>query len=165
MTNPPEKPTEGTQGFLRIKQTFGRPVLVTGYGKYLPVGDGAAGKEFKIAVNDLPIDEFHDCASSGSADVANPATDLERIVPDADGFAWYEAYSQEMTLFGEDSILGKSLVVYADDVASKEPAKAVQDGETNEQSESVVAAKSKVLTSRQDYQNRVGKPIACCTIK
>ena len=86
---------------------------MTGYGKYLPEGSTS---EFRIAVNDLPIDEFHDCASSGSADVQNTAADLTKIVPDEDGFAWYEAFSQDMTLFGEASILGKSLVVYADEL-------------------------------------------------
>ena len=63
----------------------------------------------------MPVDEFHDCASTGGANEFNPATDLEYIKPDEQGFAWYEAFSQEMTLFGEGSILGKSLVVYADD--------------------------------------------------
>ena len=121
MNNSPTKNTEATQGFLRIKQTYGRPLLVTGYGKYMLSEDSdnnqlEVGKGFRIAVNDLPIDEFQDCASSGGSDKMNTAADLERIVPDEDGFAWYEAYSEQMTLFGETSILGKSLVVYANDL-------------------------------------------------
>ena len=67
MNNAPKKSTEATQGFLRIKQTYGRPLLVTGYGKYLPEALGTASG-FRIAVNDLPVDEFHDCASSGATD-------------------------------------------------------------------------------------------------
>ena len=82
------------------------------------------------------------------------ATDLVRFAPDSEGFAWYEAYSAEMTMFGEASILGKSLVVYADNVAAEK----LTDN-------SVVEEKAQHLTNAEDYVNRVGKPIACCTIK
>ena len=136
MNNAPTKSTEGTQGFLRIKQTYGRPVLVTGYGKYLPETESSqTPTEFRIAVNDLPIDDFYDCASSGASDKMNTAADLQHIVPDEDGFAWYEAYSDEMTMFGDSSILGKSLVVYA----------AADEEDTT--GNTVVDAKKKMLTS------------------
>ena len=79
-----------------------------------------------------------------------------RIAPDAEGFSWYEAYSEEMTMFGDASILGKSLVVYADNVAAS--AEKLTDN-------SVVDEKAQHLTNAEDYVNRVGKPIACCTIK
>ena len=103
---------------MRIKQTRGRSVLVTGYAKYLTSlkeEEGHRGQEYRISINDLPIDEFGDCASSGSPDPFNPASDLPHIAPDEDGLAWYEADSDEMSLFGEQSIIGKSIVVYADD--------------------------------------------------
>ena len=64
MNNSPAKNTDATHGFLRIKQTYGRPLLVTGYGKYLPEenqdndSELEVGKGFRIAVNELPIDEF-----------------------------------------------------------------------------------------------------------
>ena len=77
--------------------------------------EGHQGQEYRISINDLPIDEFGDCASSGSPDPFNPASDLPHIAPDEDGLAWYEADSDEMSLFGEQSIIGKSIVVYADD--------------------------------------------------
>lgn len=140
---------------------------MTGYGKYLPEGSSS---EFRIAVNDLPIDEFHDCASSGSADVQNTAADLSKIVPDEDGFAWYEAFSQDMTLFGEASILGKSLVVYADEYDNNQATEQTRESTTTDnrnedESGSLVETKNRLLTSQQDYQNRIGKPIACCTIR
>ena len=108
---------------MRIKQTRGRSLLVTGYAKYLNSlnEEGGREQEYRISINDLPIDEFGDCASSGSPDSHNPAGDLPRIAPDEDGLAWYEAYSEEMSLFGERSIMGKSIVVYADDRAPLQP--------------------------------------------
>ena len=80
-----------------------------------------------------------------------------RFSPDADGFAWYEAYSNEMTMFGEASIIGKSLVVYADNASS---GAVLTDN-------SVVEEKIQHMTTSaaEDYVSRMGKPIACCTIK
>ena len=106
---------------MRIKQTRGRSVLVTGYAKYLNSLIEEGRQEYRISINDLAIDEFGDCASSGSADSHNPAGDLPRIAPDEDGLAWYEAYSEEISLFGEESIMGKSIVVYADDRTPVQP--------------------------------------------
>ena len=81
---------------------------------------------------------------------------MVRLAPDTEGFAWYEAYSEEMTMFGEASILGKSLVVYADNVTTS--AEKLTDN-------SVVDEKAQHLTNAEDYVKRVGKPVACCTIK
>ena len=134
--------------------------MVTGYGKYMPVSEG---QELRIAINDLPIDEFNDCASSGGRDAQNAAGDLVRFVPDADGFAWYEAYSNEMTMFGEASIIGKSLVVYADNASSGASASEATVLTDN----NVVEEKIQHMTNSaaEDYVSRMGKPIACCTIK
>lgn len=89
--------------------------MVTGYAKYLnSLSDEGHPQEYRISINDLPIDEFGDCASSGSPDSFNPAGDLAHLIPDEDGLAWYEANSAEMSLFGDQSIIGKSIVIYSD---------------------------------------------------
>ena len=53
---------EKAEGYLRLKQTFGGPLLVTGYAKHLPVSD----KPYTIRVNELATDEFNDCTSTGA---------------------------------------------------------------------------------------------------
>lgn len=88
--------------------------MVTGYAKYFNSFSDEGHQKYRISINDLAIDEFGDCASSGSPDSYNPVGDLAHLIPDEDGFAWYEAYSDEMNLFGDQSIIGKSLVIYAD---------------------------------------------------
>ena len=92
-----------------MKQTFGGPLLVTGYAKHLPVSE----KPYTIRVNELPTDGFNDCTSTGAYDAASPGTDLLPLQPDNEGFGWYESYSSTMNFYGESSLLGKSIVVYA----------------------------------------------------
>ena len=99
-----------TEGFLRLKQSYGKPLTMTGYAKYLP-----ASEKFAVRFNELPTDEFHDCSSTGAIDKLNSAGDLIEMVPDESGMAWYETVSTEISLFGEDGVLGKSIVIYADD--------------------------------------------------
>ena len=147
---------------MRIKQTRGRSVLVTGYAKYLN-GSDEGSQEYRISINDLPIDEFGDCASSGSPDSFNLASDLPHIQPDEDGLGWYEAYSDEMTLFGDHSIIGKSLVVYAS--ANDYNLDVVSDGDLTSTDNSVVEEKRFHMTNAQEYVKQMGKPVACCTIK
>ena len=102
-----------TEGYIRLKQNYGGPVLLSGYSKYLPPTEEA----FAIRVHELPTDEFHDCSSTGGQDKFNTARDLDLLYPDEQGFTWYEASSSTMTFFGENNILGKSLVIYSEEPA------------------------------------------------
>ena len=122
-----------------MKHVEGYPLTISGYAKYLP-----ASENFVFKVNDFPTDEFHDCSSTGGHDKLNPASDLPEMIADESGLAWYDTFSQEITLMGEASALGKSLTLYALDTPAK-----VAKGEKE--------FDGKRVSSR-------GRLIACCTV-
>lgn len=74
MSNPPAEGGESlpTEGFLRFKQIYGKPVKVSGFAKYLP----ASSEKFHIRVHEFAMDDFKDCTSTGAIDSTNPAGDL-----------------------------------------------------------------------------------------
>ena len=112
--NAPKNGSEATEGFFRLRHVEGYPLTISGYAKYLP-----ASENFVFKVNYFPTDEFHDCSSTGGNDKLNPASDLPEMVADETGLAWYDTVSQEITLMGEASALGKSLALYALDTSAK----------------------------------------------
>ena len=89
-------------------------MTIAGYAKYLP-----SSEKFVFKVNELPTDEFHDCSSTGGNDKLNPAGDLPPMVANESGLAWYDTDSQEISLIGEASVLGKSLALYAVDTLAE----------------------------------------------
>ena len=93
---------------MRFKQSYGKPVAVSGFAKYLP----DTSEKFHIRVHELPSDEFKDCASTGTIDSTNPVSDLEFLHSDATGFAWFDSASSEISLYGKNSAIGKSVVLY-----------------------------------------------------
>ena len=107
--NAPGRDKPGTEGYLRLKQNYGQPLLLTGYSKYLPQDS----KQFAITVNQMANDGYNDCSSTGAIDFDNNARDLVSFSADESGFSWYESTSEQMTFYGETSIMGKSLVIYA----------------------------------------------------
>ena len=75
----------------------------------MPVESQQGSEKFVIRVNELPTDVFNDCMSTGAHDAANMASDLIEL-----GLTpVYKSQTKEVTLFGDDSVLGKSIVVYA----------------------------------------------------
>ena len=141
--NAPDSEGHATEGFLRLRQSYGQPLLITGYSKYLPTSHS---QKFAITVNELPHDEFYDCTSTGGFDKVNTAEDLTVIGADEDGFSWYEANSETMTFFGDGSIMGKSLVIHS-------MPEIEADGLTDNK-----------MTGGRSKLSEGSKPIACCTI-
>lgn len=89
-----------------MSQSYAGTLEIQGYAKNLP---SESSEKFIIKINELATDEFNDCRSTGAHDMANMASDLLEL-----GLApVYKSRSNQMTLFGDDSVLGKSIVVYA----------------------------------------------------
>ena len=70
--NAPGTDRQPTEGYFRLKQTLGGPLLIHGYSKYLPKAEEA----FALKVHEMASDQFHDCSSAGAADKINTASDL-----------------------------------------------------------------------------------------
>ena len=71
--NAPKDGAQPTEGYFRMKQTYGGSLVLSGYSKYLPKSETA----YALKVHLLPIDEYHDCSSSGALDTKNSANDID----------------------------------------------------------------------------------------
>ena len=83
---------------------------MSGFAKYLPTSSPSS--KFYLRVHELATDSFNDCSSTGALDKENLAGDLARLEIDQDGFAWYDTTSSQISLYGKNGAIGRSVVLY-----------------------------------------------------